>query len=85
MGFRVRGSGFGVVVAAASPQYLWGDARLRLGDLETLDSKSLGLSSLFFPERIHEADDPFLTAGEFAVVLPCGILKALPEICHRLF
>lgn len=32
MGFRVRGSGFGV---AASPQYLWGDAHLRLRDLET--------------------------------------------------
>ena len=33
-GFGVRGSGFGVVVAA-SPQYLWGDAHLRLRDLET--------------------------------------------------
>mgnify|MGYP001501694302 CR=1 FL=1 len=32
--FKVWGSGFGVVVAA-SLQYLWGDAHLRLRDLET--------------------------------------------------
>ena len=46
-------------------------------------SPSHFVSSLFFPERIHEADDPILTAGVFAVVLPCVILKALSELCYR--